>query len=503
MRGTAEASAGRPTSFGIARRARTSTLFRSWLGWTTLSAAATAAALVTIAPRWAALGFAALVIAVLVGVRPALAAYLIIGLTPLIVGIDRGHVVPFFRPNEAVALLVGSALIGRGVLRLRTGRLPRLRPDSIDVAIVLLAVTSSIVPVLWMLVRHREVTSDDVLYALVLWKYYGIYLIVRASVATAQQVRRCLWISMAAASIVALVAILESLGLFGVPRLLAAYYASPWTDRTLMNMRGSSTLSLPAAVADLMVINLAIAAGLWLRDGKHRALLVCGAIVFVFGALGSGQFSGAIGLLVGVLALAVITGRLDLVAPFGVVAVIASGVLRQVIDRRLVGFRSASGLPESWIGRLHNLRYFWPELFSKWNFLLGVRPSARIPAPKETGKLFIWIESGYTWLLWGGGIPLLGSFVFFVWATTRRSWEVAHRDRGAIGVAAVASFVGVVVMTVLMAFDPHLTYRGSADALFALIALTGVPADQGGDRRRIEEHGSQPSLESSYKGMRP
>ena len=85
---------------------------------------------------------------------------------------------------------------------------------------------------------------------------------------------------------------------------------------------------------------------------------------------------------------------------------------------------------------------------------------------------YVWIESGYTWLLWGGGIPLLASFVFFVVATAKRGWDAARRNSGARSVAGIATFVAVIVTTVLMTFDPHLTYRGSADLMFALIALT-------------------------------
>ena len=162
------------------------------------------------------------------------------------------------------------------------------------------------------------------------------------------------------------------------------------------------------------------------------------------------------------------------------VGLVASQLLQPVFAARLSGFQSLSGLPVSWTGRLQNLEsYFWPQLFSNWNFLIGVRPSARIAVASQ-GTGYVWIESGYTWLLWGGGLPLLASFVFFVVATAKRGWEVAHRTSNARSVAGIATFVAVIVTAVLMLFDPHLTFRGAGDAMFALIALTAVRGGQAG-----------------------
>jgi hypothetical protein len=408
--------------------------------------------------------------------KPALAGYLLIAVTPLVAGIDRGHAIPVLRPGEAVALAFGAALAARGMLRLRMGGLPKLKLTGIETALVLLAVTNSFVPMLWMIARRHPITPDDLLYALVMWKYLGVYVIVRVSITTEQQVRRCLWLSVAAACIVAVIAILQSLGLFGVPRLLASYYAPFGYTGALDHARGSSTLGLPAATSDLMIYNLAIVSGLWIGGRRHRLVLAtCGAL-FVVGALSAGEFSSAIGLVIAVCCISIVTSYprlLSLFVPAGALALVA---LRPVIERRLSGFDSVSGLPVSWTGRLENLRsYFWPKLFSDWNYLLGVRPSARVPVSfQATG--YVWIESGYTWLLWGGGIPLFASFVFLVHIVTRTGWRVARASNEPSSVAALAAVVAVLVMTVLMAFDPHLTYRGAAEEFFALLALFGLRA---------------------------
>lgn len=412
---------------------------------------------------------------------PALGAYLIIGLTPLSAGVNRGTAVPLLRPNEALVLIVGVALAARGVVGMRSGQVPRLRLSSVEVAIVLLAVCSSIIPLLWMAVRQEQVTSDDILYSLVLWKFLGLYAVIRMSVHTGREILICLRVSVVAACIVALIAIVQALGVFGVRAFLAAYFA-PYGYDNAFQARGSATLGLPAATADLMIYNLAIVGGLWSHARRHRALLaapaallVLGALsapaaLLILGALSSGEFSSAIGLIVGIVCIAVVTNSTRLLKILLPAALIGSLLLWPVIAARLGGFQSASGLPVSWTGRLQNLEnYFWPPLFSDWNFFLGVRPAARVVVTTQaTG--FVWIESGYTWLLWGGGIPLFGSFVVFAVTSAKLGWRTARRP-GAAGIAGAATFVAICVTTALMVFDPHLTYRGSGDELFMLAAL--------------------------------
>jgi hypothetical protein len=425
-----------------------------------------------VSPLVALLVTAVLALGIAIAVHPPLAAYLLIGLTPLIVGIDRGKVVPLLRPNEVLLALCAAALIVRGVWEMRSGvrwRLPR--PGLVAGSLVLMAVCNSVVPLLWMAVRHAPISTDDLSYAAVLWKFLGLYAVVRYSVRTEREGLRCLWVGMVAGGLVAVVAILQSLHLFGIDVLLDSLYA-PFGDTSVLSAsRGSATLGLAAATGDLLIFNLAIAAGYWRRYGFRPLVLAPLLALFVAGIVSSGQFSTVIGLVVAIIALGIVFRRADIPIALAVLGLGAGVALAPVVATRLSGFQGASELPESWVGRLDNLQnYFWPRLLSHDNFLLGVQPAARVPSPDTLALPWIWIESGYTWLFWGGGVPLFAAFVLFVVVAARTSLALA-RAPGALGIAATAVFVGVLVVAVLMIFDPHITYRGSADMLFALLAL--------------------------------
>jgi hypothetical protein len=200
-----------------------------------VGAGAAAAALLTVAVAPApplalvalALGTSVLVAVV---VHPPVAAYLLLALTPLTAGIERGVVMPLLRPNEALLALVAAGLAARGLLALIQGAGGRLRLHAVDWSVLALAWTGSVLPLLWMVARGREVTADDLLYGSYIWKYAALYTVVRLSVRTEPQVRTCLWVSLASGAVVALVAVLQSLGVSPVTTALTTWYAGGEAD---------------------------------------------------------------------------------------------------------------------------------------------------------------------------------------------------------------------------------------------------------------------------------
>jgi murein biosynthesis integral membrane protein MurJ len=407
-------------------------------------------------------------------IKPPVAGYLLIFLTPLTVGVNAGKVVPYLRPNEGLMVALGAIVAVRWLVLARSGDRSVPRMDRVDASLIALGMTSSVVPLAMMAARHRAMTGDDYLYSLTIWKLVVEYVIVRCTITTREQIMRCLMLSMISAAIVCAVAVLQSASLFGVPGLLAKYYAPLGVTSAVSIGRGSSLLALPAAVGDLAVLNLGIAIAMIARGSPHRGWLRGLAVTCVLGVIAAAEFAPAIGLIVTLVTIVWLTRWRRLIGYAVVVAIAGALLLWPVIEIRLTGFQSSARMPASWLSRLQNLRtYFWPTLMSDYNWVLGVRPAARVPAPDQQYG-YVWIESGYIWLLWAGGIPMIASYGALAVATIRKGLGVARRAdvAGIVGTALVAAMVSQVV---LMAIDPHLTYRGAGDAFFMLLALLRTP----------------------------
>jgi hypothetical protein len=419
----------------------------------------------------------ALLLAGAVAARPVVGAYVLAVASPLTIGLERGAYLPGVRPHEALVLLVAATLAARWFWDVR-GRPLELRPTAVHVSLIALALASSVIPMLWLWVRGLSLSGDDLAYSLVIWKYLVLFCVIRFAVRTPRQVEWVLRLWLAGAAFVGIVAMLQVRGLLGVERFLAAHYAPLGDEAATQLERGTSTLASSIAVGDVMAVSLAIALA-WLLRGSTQRLLLSGAcVLFALGGIASGQFSGIIAIAVAVVVVGLIThsfGKLAVTA----VPVVTVGVfaLWPVIARRLAGFSSPEGLPLSWQGRLENLQtFFWPKLFSGVNWVLGVQPAGRIPAPANDvvglNREFVFIESGHTYLLWTGGLPLLVAFFVFLFIVLRRTLAVARSRLDSIGVAATATAAAVWAVLVLTFLDMHLTLRGMGDLFFTLLALS-------------------------------
>jgi hypothetical protein len=234
-------------------------------------------AAVTVQPLLAVAGAVALLAIAVVAVRPVLGVYGLLVLTPLTAGIDRGTLIPVLRPNEAVCGIVAAGLILRWLVNLRSVRDIRLRVDPLLMAIVALAIADSVLPLVWLRVRGAPMTSDDVLYALVLWKFLAVFLVVRGAHLNQAQLWRALQLSVGTAAVISVVALLQTAGFGPVVGLLTKYYANNDNFAAITNARGSSTLGLPIAVADLLTFNLAIVMGMiWIRRRSSPGLILVG-----------------------------------------------------------------------------------------------------------------------------------------------------------------------------------------------------------------------------------
>ena len=459
----------------------------------------------------AALGGGAVFVAVVA--EPVRAAYLYLAITPMIAGLQRGSMLPLIRPSEALLAVVASAVALRFVFDALDGHLAHglslYRITNLDRSLLAMAIFSSVVPLLWRVARSFRPLQDDFLFATVMWKYLLVFVMIRLVVVSGHQLRNCVAIILASGFVVGLIAIAQAVDVPGVSEVLAFAHQEEVED--LRNNRGSSTLGTSHGVADVMSFNLGMFLVVWWLKIVSRPVALAGICFFGMACLASGQFSGLLALLVAVVAFGMLTGKTWRALALAVPSVLVAGVLLWPVIQARVEATDASGVPQSWQARHFNLTtYFWPELFSSGNWLLGVRPSGRLPS-FEPWREWVFIESGHTWLLWTGGVPLLLAYGWFTWSAYRASlglgtveteekvaagqvgsdgpWRgqlAVLRNQGMFKALGLSTAIAFTIMFALMTFDVHLTMRGVADVLFPLLALVASPVAWA-DRQRYEE----------------
>lgn len=435
-------------------------------------------------------GTVALSVIALTAWRPVWAVYLYLATLPFLAGIDRGHLVPLVRANEAVLVLVLTGALLGGYLRLLGGRRLTWNHHRLSAPLLCFLLASTVWPLTWLALRGDAPGGSDVSAVLPVPKLLALFVLVRLTVTSHERVLRCLRLVVWPAAGLGLIALAQALKVGPVRAALGTY----WTSGTTGAERGTATLASSIATGDYVTIAIVVLLFATARGliGRREALTL--AVPLVAGVLATGQFSAWIALALALVLAAwrspVVRAWSIRVLPAAVVAVVFLGSPLLAGRFSEIGGDGPSGgsaLPSSWVVRLDNLTTFYLPRLEGLGAVFGVGPNS-VLVPPETWRKVIYLEGGYLQFLWVGGLPLLAAFVWLsiVVLWTCRRIEDDPGPRGAAGSALWTTWVVVLVLTVL---DAHVTLRGTGDLVFLLMALV-VGATDETDRARGEGTGS-------------
>ncbi len=396
---------------------------------------------------------------------------------PFLIGIPRGAILPVLRPSEALQLVVTAGGLAIVVAAMIDGRRWRLRLRPVEWWLLATAAAASVMPLLWLAARSRPVGQAEVLAAFPFVKYTILYLLVRFSVRTAAEVATVAKAIVATASIIAGVAIAQALGVGPVIDVLERFFVSSAED-VVDGGRGTTTIGSSIATGAYLTISCGLALSYGLASGKRRWLAAAGFLAV--GALASGQAGTVLGLGVMVLAVAHLHRRSAQLLAWGIpVGLVGTIALWPIVTARLEDLDRGSGLPSSWLIRWNNISELYLPSLADRGWILGVSPDA-VVTPPDVWRQTIYLESGYLWLLWVGGVPLLVAAIGFL-ISAWRALDPARRgqeptiDRSTsfdpVAAVAIAARAAVAMVAVLSIIDPHLTLRAGADLLFILLPL--------------------------------
>jgi hypothetical protein len=425
---------------------------------------------------FAALAVLAVALFVLCAVHPASAAYIYLGTLPFLAGIDRDVLVPLVRPNEALLALMLAGAAAGGYLRYVRGDEFRLRIRALDVPLFVFAVLSLLWPVAWLLLREQAPDAADLAALLPVCKLIALLVLVRTSVRTTEQLLRLARTVIWPAVVVAVIAILQTLGVAPVISLLDTLWNGDGSDVAGLAERGTTTFASPIATGDYLVLALALLVALGVRHLIGRREMLSAALVLIPGILAAGQFStwasaGVVGTSLLYQYPQLRRRVIRLLPALGLAALVGL----PAFVNRLSQFGDGFAVPPSWLGRWDNLTSFYLPRLGDFHWVLGVSPNSVLPAP-ETWRDTIYMEYGYLQFLWVGGVPLLVAFAWLSVVVLRHARRVSA-DPGPVGAYASALRAGWWMVLALSLIDIHLVLRGTGELIFLGLAIVGGRAD--------------------------
>jgi hypothetical protein len=409
-------------------------------------------------------------------------ALLAVGI-PLSGGLSRGSVVPLLRLNEALLLLVVSALIVRELPRRH-----RVVFTKLDLVVLVFCLGGVLIPWAVISLQHAEAGVDEWRTVLAPVQYLLVYLVFSRVAFSSRELSTLLNLTMLASVIVALIALAEVANLPGVRLAILAYYPPPAPGPGETLFRPTSLLGHYSAVGAFGVINLVLALALAAARPQGFNGIWLGVVIALNAAATLATQTQAPIVVLPLAAVLVLVHlrripRQAWLAPLallgGLVALWPSVQIR--LQDQLGGGTPGPGvsgggiLPASLQVRIGYWQdFFLPALLNNGAWLgTGTLIPSEVPRP-----LVGFVDNGYLWMAFRAGalgvvlmIALLAAIAIVGWGL-RKSPMPIHR---ALGATAMASVLSLALMELT---SEYLTFTSVTQEFWMLVGLAAAAAAQ-------------------------
>ncbi len=408
--------------------------------------------------------------------RPAILAAVLILLTFLVSGMARGSIVPLFRPNEIILLLIFCVYVLRKTMaKQQAGDYP-FNISFIDKGFLVLLLGTGIIPLIRTFYLSGGFQFKDIATYLGAVQYFLLYKIVSGVVKNKRDLKMVLYAFMVAGMIVSFLAILEALHVQFVEDLLWQFYPSAHLTKAQSYTRVVSILGSWGGLGAFCAIQILVCALLLFRHKgliDSRLLYACmglSALAFV----PSVTIAPAVGLLIGGLYLFSERKRRKYIVLALLLVGIGVWVFWPFVQNRLtlqfgeVGNGELNLVPTTFTHRL----MLWSEIYLpviRQNFIFGY--GADIPVEIGLG-ITTTQESQYFGLLYQSGvIGLLAhlAYVAIVFTGLLRTYKT---DMGFNKIFAEISMVLLVMLSIMGIANAYFTYSGVGESLWLFYALS-------------------------------
>ncbi len=397
--------------------------------------------------------------------RPLFGCVALVLAVPLTAGLARGSLIPVFKPNEVILLIVLAGVIAHHAT------IKRIRPiGGLDLAVGCYVIGSVAIP--WMVLTLTHYPADISTWQTVLSPalFLAVYYVFSRIPLDGDRLRFVLNSAMLAGVLVAAIAVAELVNVPGVRTVVVAYFPAP----VLSSFRPSSTLGHYSAVGAFGALTYVIALSIaTMRQPGFSSLwltIVMGA--GVLGVIVSETWAPLAALPV-LTVIVVVYGRR---IPRELVITLLLGLVGLVFLWPLISARfdsqqlvTAQGfaLPESMQTRIR----YWSEFIIPalsdhiWVGTGTVIPSS-VPAPLTT-----FVDNEYLWAAFRAGIPGVALLVGMIVSTMAVASSVRSSKDSARRVLGAAALATGVMLLLLGATAQYITFAGLSQEIAMVVGV--------------------------------